>query len=142
MQDLIAGRLDYQCEPMPTAMPQIQGQQRQADRASGAASARKVLPDLPTANEQGLTDFEVLSWNALFLPKGTPEPIVRTSQRGDDRGARHAVRCASGWRSSGSKCPDAGAAHAGVSREVPRERDQEMGGADQGERRVGRVNGA
>ncbi len=24
-----------------------------------------------------MADFEVLSWNALFLPKGTPEPIVR-----------------------------------------------------------------
>jgi len=45
-----------------------------------ALLARKrtaVLPDIPTAQEQGLADFEVLSWNALFLPKGTPEPIVR-----------------------------------------------------------------
>jgi len=36
-----------------------------------------VLPDLPTAHEQGLPDFEASTWNALFLPKGTPPAIVQ-----------------------------------------------------------------
>ena len=35
------------------------------------------MPDLPSAHEQGLTDFDIPSWYALFLPKGTPDPIVR-----------------------------------------------------------------
>jgi tripartite-type tricarboxylate transporter receptor subunit TctC len=35
------------------------------------------LPDLPTADEQGLTDFDIPSWYALFLPRGTPDAIVR-----------------------------------------------------------------
>jgi tripartite-type tricarboxylate transporter receptor subunit TctC len=34
------------------------------------------MPDLATADEQGLKGFEAYSWNALFLPKGTPAPIV------------------------------------------------------------------
>ncbi len=76
LQDLAGGRLDYQCEPVPTALPLIQG--HNAKPIALLASKRtKVLPDIPTAEEQGLKDFEVLSWNALFLPKGTPEPIVR-----------------------------------------------------------------
>ena len=53
------------------------GQRRQAASRCWPASAPKSCRDIPTAQEQGLKDFEVLSWNALFLPKGTPEPIVR-----------------------------------------------------------------
>jgi tripartite-type tricarboxylate transporter receptor subunit TctC len=30
------------------------------------------MPDLASADEQGLTDFDVSSWNAFFLPKSTP----------------------------------------------------------------------
>jgi tripartite-type tricarboxylate transporter receptor subunit TctC len=36
-----------------------------------------ILPDLASAYEQGLTDFEATIWYALFLPKGTPAAIVR-----------------------------------------------------------------
>jgi tripartite-type tricarboxylate transporter receptor subunit TctC len=35
------------------------------------------MPGLPSAHEQGLTDFNIPSWYALFLPKGTPDPIVQ-----------------------------------------------------------------
>jgi tripartite-type tricarboxylate transporter receptor subunit TctC len=33
------------------------------------------LPDVPTAKEQGF-DVEAYTWNAFFLPKGTPPEIV------------------------------------------------------------------
>jgi tripartite-type tricarboxylate transporter receptor subunit TctC len=36
-----------------------------------------ALPDLPTADEQGLKGFDIDAWNAFFFPKGTPETIVR-----------------------------------------------------------------
>ena len=36
-----------------------------------------MLPTLASAHEQGLVDFEANYWNGLFLPKGTPEPIVQ-----------------------------------------------------------------
>ncbi|TMJ23506.1 MAG: hypothetical protein E6G96_18530 [Alphaproteobacteria bacterium] len=35
-----------------------------------------LLPSLATAQEQGLADFEAITWNAFFLPKGTPAAIV------------------------------------------------------------------
>ncbi len=35
-----------------------------------------ALPDLPSATEFGLSDYESVLWEAFFLPKGTPEPIV------------------------------------------------------------------
>ena len=34
-----------------------------------------ALPDIPTAKEQGM-DFDVLTWQGLFLAKDTPAPIV------------------------------------------------------------------
>jgi tripartite-type tricarboxylate transporter receptor subunit TctC len=36
-----------------------------------------ALPNLATAQKQGLADFEVANWLAFFLPKGTPDAIVR-----------------------------------------------------------------
>jgi tripartite-type tricarboxylate transporter receptor subunit TctC len=75
-QDMIAGRIDYQC-PLPgTMIPLIQG-----NRVKGIATLGKErlasLPNLPTAHEQGLTDFDGTVWWGFFFPKGTPEPIVR-----------------------------------------------------------------
>jgi tripartite-type tricarboxylate transporter receptor subunit TctC len=35
-----------------------------------------ILPDLPSAHEQGLTDFDAYTWNAVFMPKGTPPALV------------------------------------------------------------------
>src|SRR6185437_9830942 len=35
-----------------------------------------VLPNLPTAAEQGGAGLEAYTWSAVFLPKGTPAPIV------------------------------------------------------------------
>jgi len=32
---------------------------------------------LPTAQEQGLADFDVVTWNAFFLPKGAPLEVVK-----------------------------------------------------------------
>ena len=75
-QDMIAGRIDYQC-PLPgTMIPLTQG-----SKVKGIATLGKgrlaALPNLPSAQEQGLTDFEAPNWYGFFVPKGTPEPIIR-----------------------------------------------------------------
>jgi tripartite-type tricarboxylate transporter receptor subunit TctC len=76
MTDLIAGRIDYWCPFSTTAIPQIAGNTIQP-LAILARQRLQVLPDLPTAHEQGLADFEASTWNALFAPKGTPPAIVQ-----------------------------------------------------------------
>ena len=43
---------------------------------TGVARSR-TLPDTPTVAESGLPGYEVTSWNALFAPAGTPEPIIK-----------------------------------------------------------------
>jgi tripartite-type tricarboxylate transporter receptor subunit TctC len=75
MQDLAGGRLDYLCEAVVTAKPQIDGH-----TVKGLAILTKeraaVLPDLPTALEQG-SDVQAYTWSAVFLPKGAPDAIVQ-----------------------------------------------------------------
>ena len=75
MQDLIAGRVDYMCDSPSTSLPQIETDMVKAIATTGQRRATS-LPKVPTAKEQGL-DFDVTTWQGLFLPKGTPEPIVR-----------------------------------------------------------------
>jgi tripartite-type tricarboxylate transporter receptor subunit TctC len=76
MQDLAAGRIDYLCEIVTTALPQIQGGTVKPI-AMLSLQRSPVLPNLPTANESGLPNFEAYTWNALFLPKGAPDAIVK-----------------------------------------------------------------
>jgi tripartite-type tricarboxylate transporter receptor subunit TctC len=75
MQDLIAGRIDYLCEIISTAKPQVDGGQVKA-LAIMTKERSQVLPNLPTALEQG-TDVQAYTWNALFMPRGTPADIVK-----------------------------------------------------------------
>ncbi len=75
MQDLAAGRIDYLCEIVTTALPQIQGGTVKPI-AMLSLDRSPVLPNLPTANESGLSKFEAYTWNAIFLPKGAPREIV------------------------------------------------------------------
>ena len=76
MQDLIAGRLDYMAEQISTAFPQIEADTVKAIAMMGPNRV-SVLPDLPSAKEGGLTDFDCGAWAALVLPLKTPDAIVR-----------------------------------------------------------------
>jgi tripartite-type tricarboxylate transporter receptor subunit TctC len=75
MVDLTAGRIDYICNIVSTALPAIEGKTVKAIATLTRERAR-VLRDLPTAHEQGLTEFAAYTWNAIFLPKATPRRIV------------------------------------------------------------------
>jgi tripartite-type tricarboxylate transporter receptor subunit TctC len=75
MQDLLAGRIDYQCPTGGVAVPQITGKTVKA-LAILSKKRSPILPFLPSAHEQGLTDFDIPTWYAIFLPRGTPKPIV------------------------------------------------------------------
>jgi tripartite-type tricarboxylate transporter receptor subunit TctC len=76
MQDMIAGRTDYICTLTPNAKPVMDGNLLKPI-AILSRERSPMLPDLPTAHEQGLTDFDTDTWFGLFFPRGTPEPIVR-----------------------------------------------------------------
>jgi tripartite-type tricarboxylate transporter receptor subunit TctC len=46
--------------------------------ASSGATRSQATPDTPTLRESGVSNYDVVSWNALFAPAGTPEEIIRT----------------------------------------------------------------
>src|ERR1700746_1728174 len=80
LQEVIAGRMDYDCVTLPLALPQI------ADKpvkpiAILSKTRSSSLPDLPSAHEQGLANFDLPSWYALFLPAKTPQPIIQRLNR-------------------------------------------------------------
>jgi tripartite-type tricarboxylate transporter receptor subunit TctC len=76
MQDLIAGRIDYLCEIISTAKPQIDGG-KVKPLAIMTKERSPVLPNLPTVLEQGTSGAEAYTWNAIFLPKGAPADVVK-----------------------------------------------------------------
>ncbi len=75
-QDLVAGRLDYLCDFIATALPQIRGNTVKAI-ATLTRERMPLLPELATAHEQGLKDFDTPGWYALALPAKTPDAVVR-----------------------------------------------------------------
>ena len=75
MQDLIGGRIDYLCEIITTAKPQIDGGRVKA-LAIMTKERSPVEPNLPTTLEQGL-DVQAYTWNAIYLPKGAPADVVK-----------------------------------------------------------------
>jgi tripartite-type tricarboxylate transporter receptor subunit TctC len=76
MQDLIAGRTDYQCALPADAVPQIDSKTVKAISML-SLDRSPTLPTLASAHEQGLTNFTASVWNAFFFPKRTPAAIVR-----------------------------------------------------------------
>lgn len=78
IQDVIGGQVDMMFDTTVVAAPHIQSGKL---RAIAVTSAKRLgsMPDVPTVAESGLKDlaeFEVQSWQAIFVPAGTPEPVV------------------------------------------------------------------
>ncbi len=74
--DVIGGHVDMMWDGIPSILSQIRAG---AIRALAVGSRRRsdALPDVPTAIEQGLVDFESESWFAFAALRGTPEPVVQ-----------------------------------------------------------------
>jgi len=78
IQDVISGQVDMMFDTTVVAAPHIQSGKL---RAIAVTSPQRLasMPDVPTVAESGvaeLKDFQVQSWQAIFVPTGTPTPIV------------------------------------------------------------------
>jgi tripartite-type tricarboxylate transporter receptor subunit TctC len=79
LADLAAGQLSMMIENVPGTMPFVRsGKMRALAITSRTRSA--LQPDLPTMIEAGVPDYEMIGWNGLFFPKGTPPEIVARLQ--------------------------------------------------------------
>jgi tripartite-type tricarboxylate transporter receptor subunit TctC len=75
MQDLMGGRIDIIFDNITAAVPQVNAG---TVKALGITTARRspFAPQLAPVND-ALPGFDVTSWFAFFVPKGTPEPVIR-----------------------------------------------------------------
>ena len=75
MNALVGGQVDYMCDQIVNAVPQINGG---TIKSYGVATPERnaSLPNLPTTIEAGLPTYQVSAWNAIFAPKGTPAPVL------------------------------------------------------------------
>lgn len=75
MNDLVGGHIDIMCDQTTNSAPQIKAG---TVKAYAVTSPKRLaaLADLPTVAEAGLPGMEFGVWNALYAPKGTPQPVV------------------------------------------------------------------
>ena len=78
---LLRGDLDVMFE-FYTAAHGLLSDKKVVALASTGPKRSAYLPDVPTAIESGIKDFEVLSWNGLSVPAATPKPVIDTLVKG------------------------------------------------------------
>ena len=80
IQDVMGGQVDMMFDTTVVAGPHVASGKL---RALAVTSAKRLasMPNVPTVAESGvpgLADYEVISWQAVFAPAGTPRPIIDT----------------------------------------------------------------
>ena len=77
MQDLLAGRIDFICNYISTA---IASHQAKTARVIAALGNKRTpsFPEVATAEEQGFKGLDISAWNAVYMPKAsTPQQVAR-----------------------------------------------------------------
>jgi tripartite-type tricarboxylate transporter receptor subunit TctC len=78
--DLLGGRVDMMVDSMASVIPAVRaGQVRALAVTTRERSA--ALPEVPSAAEAGLPDYETYNWHAVFAPAATPAPILARLER-------------------------------------------------------------
>jgi tripartite-type tricarboxylate transporter receptor subunit TctC len=80
LQDLMGGQIETMWGDFLVVQPQVQSGKLQAIAVTSKAR-HPLLPDVPTVAESGYPGLEALSWQGVFAPAGTPEPVVERLNR-------------------------------------------------------------
>ena len=79
LRDMSQGYLDVMIDQSTSALPFIQAQTvRPLAYADGAGGHSSITRNVDTFSELGLPEFDVIGWNMLFVPRGTPKDIIFT----------------------------------------------------------------
>ena len=73
--DLLAGNMDFAQIQIFQAAPYVKAAKLKC-LAVTSTTRSSLLPDAPTAQEQGLKGFSSYNWNGLLAPAGTPRAII------------------------------------------------------------------
>ena len=104
LQDLLAGQVDMMFDGLGSSANHIKG-----GRLLGIAVASDKrapgFPDLPTAKEGGLPQYQVATWYGLFAPKGTPRDAI-DRMAAEMKKTLHADDVKATWTGLGTDTPD------------------------------------
>ena len=75
LTDLMGGRVALTFDYTPSALPYVRSGKLRGLAVTGA-SRTKAAPELPTMIEEGLPNFNMVTWYAIYAPRGTPPEIV------------------------------------------------------------------
>ncbi|MBV8031436.1 MAG: tripartite tricarboxylate transporter substrate binding protein [Betaproteobacteria bacterium] len=75
LADVFGGQLAFMFDTVFTSVPHLRSGKLRAFAVSSAKRASS-LPEVPTMQELGLRDFDISQWQGIFVPAGTPRPIV------------------------------------------------------------------
>lgn len=75
MNDLMGGHIDIACEQAIVMAAAIQGNKVKGLVVAGPQRLA-AIPNVPTAKEAGLPDFQLNIWSGIYAPKGTPKEII------------------------------------------------------------------
>jgi tripartite-type tricarboxylate transporter receptor subunit TctC len=75
LNDLLGGQVDLLCDQTTQTTSYIKSNRV---KAYGAVSKTTIptLPDLPPLADKALPGFEVVVWHGVYVPKGTPKPVI------------------------------------------------------------------
>lgn len=74
LQDLMAGHVQMCFADPVTSLPQVKAGTVRC-LGVGSRGRYKLTPDIPTLIEQGIPDFDLMTWTGILLPRGVPQPI-------------------------------------------------------------------
>ena len=80
MNDLIGGQVDIMADVINTALPQIKSGRAKPIALTNPARGRAPFPDLPVLAD-ALNGFDMLTWQGIVMPAGTPPEIVNRMNR-------------------------------------------------------------
>lgn len=75
MTNVIGGQVPLSIDTITGSRPQVDGNNLRAIAVT-SKNPTDLLPGVPPIAQQGLPDFEVIAWNAIYAPKGTPVDII------------------------------------------------------------------
>jgi len=75
MNDLMGGHIDVACEQAVVMAAAIQGNKVKGIVVAGPQRLA-AIPDVPTAKEAGVADFQLNIWSGIYAPRGTPKEII------------------------------------------------------------------
>jgi tripartite-type tricarboxylate transporter receptor subunit TctC len=75
IEAVVTGDSQWTVAPIGGRMPHVTSGKLKA-LAMGSPTRLKLLPNVPTVIESGYPGFEATGWGAIFVPNGTPQPII------------------------------------------------------------------